>query len=67
MATMLNVPATRGRCSLVSMDEARVFVRGALAVGDGGGTKKKAGKKEGRVIVEAFPGELDLGIWNDWF
>jgi hypothetical protein len=49
---------------LVSMDEAREFVKGALAVCDG---KKRTGKQGGRVVVEAFPGEFDLSVWNDWF
>ncbi|KAG9080450.1 Mitochondrial transcription factor 1 [Ceratobasidium sp. UAMH 11750] len=45
-----HVPTTRGRCSLVSMEKARDFVRGALALNEG------SSRKEGRVVIEAFPG-----------
>ncbi|QRW12447.1 mitochondrial transcription factor 1 [Ceratobasidium sp. AG-Ba] len=50
MSQLLYAASIRGRCSLVSLDKAREFVRGALAL-----DKKRKGK-EGRVIVEAFPG-----------
>ncbi|KAG9125757.1 Mitochondrial transcription factor 1 [Ceratobasidium sp. 392] len=50
MNQAFNVPTTKGRCSLVSLDKARDFVRGALDLNNG------PARKEGRVIIEAFPG-----------
>ncbi|CAE6497326.1 unnamed protein product [Rhizoctonia solani] len=50
-----HIPATRGRCSLIEPEAARAFVRGALGLGktQAKGSKKR---KEGRVVIEAFPG-----------
>ncbi|KAG8694382.1 Mitochondrial transcription factor 1 [Ceratobasidium sp. 395] len=45
-----NVSASRGRCSLVSFDKAREVVRGALDL------DLDSNRKEGRVVIEAFPG-----------
>ncbi|KAG8715476.1 Mitochondrial transcription factor 1 [Ceratobasidium sp. 395] len=45
-----NVSASRGRCSLVSFDKARDVVRGALNL------NQDSNRKEGRVVIEAFPG-----------
>ncbi|KAG8689900.1 Mitochondrial transcription factor 1 [Ceratobasidium sp. 423] len=55
MGARFNIPATRGRCSLIEPETARAFVRGALGLDEKRpkGTKKR---KEGRVIIEAFPG-----------
>lgn len=50
MTSEMSVASTKGRCSLVDPEAAREFVRGALGVGIG---KKR---KEGRVVIEAFPG-----------
>ncbi|CAE6418200.1 unnamed protein product [Rhizoctonia solani] len=54
MGSRFHIPATKGRCSLVEPEVARAFVKGALGL-DGApkGSKKR---KEGRVIIEAFPG-----------
>ncbi|KAL5638148.1 hypothetical protein ACGC1H_005004 [Rhizoctonia solani] len=55
IGTRFHVPATKGRCSLIEPEVARVFVRGALGLDEKPpkGSKKR---KEGRVIIEAFPG-----------
>ncbi|KAJ1299783.1 hypothetical protein OPQ81_011999 [Rhizoctonia solani] len=55
MAPRFNVPATKGRCSLIEPEAARAVVRGALGLDEERpkGSKKR---KEGRVIIEAFPG-----------
>jgi hypothetical protein len=57
IGTRFHVPATKGRCSLVEPEAARAFVRGALGLDEDPpkGAKKR---KEGRVIIEAFPGEF---------
>ncbi|KEP52246.1 ribosomal RNA adenine dimethylase family protein [Rhizoctonia solani 123E] len=52
---MFNIPATKGRCSLIEPEVARAFVRGALGLDEKlpKGSKKR---KEGRVVIETFPG-----------
>ncbi|CAE6450957.1 unnamed protein product [Rhizoctonia solani] len=50
-----NLPATKGRCSLIEPEAARAFVRGALGL-DEKQPKESKKRKDGRVIIEAFPG-----------
>ncbi|CAE7205368.1 unnamed protein product [Rhizoctonia solani] len=55
IGSRFHVPATKGRCSLIEPEAARVFVRGALGLDE---KQPKGSKKmrEGRVVIEAFPG-----------
>ncbi|KAH7329778.1 hypothetical protein B0J17DRAFT_603882 [Rhizoctonia solani] len=55
LGTKFSLPATRGRCSLIEPEAARVFVRGALGL-DQKQPKGSKKRKDGRVIIEAFPG-----------
>ncbi|CAE6384476.1 unnamed protein product [Rhizoctonia solani] len=55
MGVRFNLPATKGRCSLIEPEAARAFVRGALGL-DKDQSKGSKKRKEGRVIIEAFPG-----------
>ncbi|CAE6470221.1 unnamed protein product [Rhizoctonia solani] len=55
IGSMFNIPSTKGRCSLIEPEVARAFVRGALGLDEKlpKGSKKR---KEGRVVIETFPG-----------
>ncbi|GAB1523583.1 hypothetical protein RhiTH_006733 [Rhizoctonia solani] len=53
IGTRFNLSSTKGRCSLIDPEAARAFVRGALGLGE---DQSQGSEKEGRVIIEAFPG-----------
>ncbi|KAF8601705.1 S-adenosyl-L-methionine-dependent methyltransferase [Ceratobasidium sp. AG-I] len=51
MHQVMSVAPVKGRCTLIDPDAASKFVEGALGIG-----QESRGKKEGRVVIEAFPG-----------
>ncbi|KAF8706875.1 S-adenosyl-L-methionine-dependent methyltransferase, partial [Rhizoctonia solani] len=53
IGTRFNLSSTKGRCSLIDPEAARAFVRGALGLRE---DQSQGSEKEGRVIIEAFPG-----------